>query len=100
MNFKLDRGRPLRFGLVGAGRIAESYAGAFQAAQNATLTCIADNQAHLAQRMAEKLGCAHFDSHLALAESGMVDAVVVTTPPATHDPICLDFLDRKIPVLC
>jgi predicted dehydrogenase len=100
MNFKHDRGRELRFGLVGAGRIAESYASAFQAAENATLTCIADNRPDAAASMAEKQGCAHFDSHQAMAESGLIDAVVVTTPPATHGPICLHFLDRRIPVLC
>ena len=100
MNWKYDRGAPLRFGIVGAGRIAESYAGAFQSARNAKLTCVADTQPGVAVNMAKKLGCAHFDSHLAMAESGMIDAVVVTTPPATHSVICLDFLDRKVPVLC
>jgi len=97
---KRDHGNQLRFGIVGAGRIAESYAWAFQSARNARLTCIADNRATVAGIMAEKLACAHFDSHLALAESGLIDAVVVATPPATHSSICLDFLDRKIPVLC
>jgi predicted dehydrogenase len=97
---KRDHGNQLRFGIVGAGRIAESYAWAFQSARNARLTCIADNRATVARIMAEKLACAHFDSHLALAESGLIDAVVVATPPATHSSICLDFLDRKIPVLC
>jgi predicted dehydrogenase len=100
MNWKLDRGNQLRFGIVGAGRIAESYAGAFQSARNAKLVAVADTQAGVAATMGKKVGCAHFESHLAMAESGTVDAVVVTTPPATHGPICLDFLDRRIPVLC
>jgi predicted dehydrogenase len=95
-----DRGDQLRFGIIGAGRIAESYAQAFQSARNAKLVAVADTRPEVARLAADKLHCAHFDSHLAMADSGTVDAVVVATPPATHSAICLDFLDRKIPVLC
>jgi predicted dehydrogenase len=100
MKANYDRGEQLRFGIVGAGRIAESYAGAFQLARNAKLACIADNQAGIAASVGKRLGCAHFDSHLAMLASDSIDAVIVTTPPATHAAICLDFLEHKIPVLC
>jgi predicted dehydrogenase len=100
MNTIKDRGEVLRFGIVGAGRIAESYLQAFAAARNAKLVAIADVVPEAAQRMAGRFGCKEFASHLELADSGLVDAVIVTTPPATHYTICLDFLNRKIPVLC
>ncbi len=95
-----DRGEKLRFGLVGAGRIAEAYCQAFQHVSNAQLAGIADVRFAAAEAAAARCGCAAYPSHLALAESGKIDAVVIATPPATHSTICLDFLDRSIPVLC
>ena len=53
-----------------------------------------------ARAFAQKANCAEFESYVALAESGAVDVIVVSTPPVTHSEICLDLLDRKIPVLC
>jgi predicted dehydrogenase len=100
MNFKQNLGQTIRFGIVGAGRIAEAYATAFQTARNAKLTCIADVQPATATAMASKWGCVAFESHGELAESGLVDAVIVSTPPITHDPICLQLLNKRIPVLC
>jgi len=100
MSVSRDRGKQLRFGIVGAGRIAESYVQAFMSTRNAKLVGIADVLPQAARRMADKAGCDDFASHLAMADSGLVDAVVVTTPPATHYSICLDLLDCNIPVLC
>jgi predicted dehydrogenase len=100
MTLKRDRGAQIRFGLVGTGRIADSYAQAFQSARNARLTAVADVEPNAVRAFAKKANCAQFDSHTALAESGIVDAVIVSTPPSTHREICLDFLERKIPILC
>jgi predicted dehydrogenase len=100
MNFKRNLGETIRFGIIGAGRIAEAYASAFQKTRNARLTCIADVHPASLESMASKWGCVPFDSHTALVKSGLVDAVIVSTPPVTHDPICLHFLNEKIPVLC
>jgi predicted dehydrogenase len=100
MNNKPDFGDRIRFGIVGAGRIAESYLAAFECAKNARLTAIADVQPGVAKTMAGKAGCASFESHRELLESGLIDAVIVSTPPATHEAICVDFLERHIPVLC
>lgn len=100
MNLSRDRGNQLRFGIVGAGRIAETYAQAFVSTSNAKLFAVADINPAAARAIADKFGSAHFESHLAMADSELIDAVVVATPPATHSAICLDFLDRRIPVLC
>ena len=100
MNTKPDFGDRIRFGIVGAGRIAESYLAAFECAKNARLTAIADVQPGVAKAMAAKAGCASFESHRELIESGLIDAVIVSTPPVTHETICVDFLERHIPVLC
>jgi predicted dehydrogenase len=100
MNHNRSRGASLRFGLVGAGRIAQSYVQAFQEAPNASLTGVADVNVSAASTLAAQGGCRAFESHLELAESGQVDAVIVAAPPNVHGPISIDFLQRGIPVLC
>ncbi len=94
------RGRPLRFGLLGAGRIAESYADAFNKCANARLSAVADVRTEAAAQLAQRSGAAHFSSHTELIASGTVDAVIVATPPATHPDLCLHLLQAGVPVLC
>ena len=93
-------GENLRFGLVGAGRIASTYAQALSRTPNARLSAVCDVFAPAAEQFARENGCLQFSSHAELAESGKVDAVVVAAPPASHGPICIDLLLRGIPVLC
>lgn len=95
-----QRGARLRFGLIGTGRIAQAYAEAFSKTPNARLTAVADARPDVARQFAEQTGSIPFSSHLELADSGKVDAVIVATPPACHGPICIDCLYRGLPVLC
>ncbi|MEM9030919.1 MAG: Gfo/Idh/MocA family oxidoreductase [Pseudomonadota bacterium] len=90
----------MRLGLVGAGAIAGAYVDAIAAGKSAELVAVADTNAEAANAMAEKAGCVAFPSHLALAESGLCDAVIVTTPPSTHEQVAVDLLSAKLPVLC
>lgn len=92
--------KPVRFGLVGAGGIAQTYAQVFQAIDDAKLVAVADVRAEAARAMAESAKCSWHDSYEPLAEKGAVDAVLICTPPSTHAPICEYFLSRRIPVLC
>jgi predicted dehydrogenase len=93
---------PLRFGLVGAGRIAASYAQAFErsTAGIAMVAGVADVCPEAAHALAGRLRCPGFTSHVAMAAACRLDAVVVCTPPATHAAIALDFLRHRIHVLC
>jgi predicted dehydrogenase len=100
MRINKPRGASLRFGLVGAGRIAQSYVQAFRETPNARLVAVADVNPSAAAAMAAQCGCRAFESHLDLAGSGDVDAVIVATPPSAHGPVSVDFLQRQIPVLC
>src|SRR5215469_8406718 len=93
-------GVSLRFGLVGAGRIAHTYAQAFTRTPNAQLVASADLDTSALQKFAQETGSIAFPSHVEMADSGKVDAVVVATPPASHGAVCLDLLARGIPVLC
>jgi predicted dehydrogenase len=92
--------KPLAFGLVGAGGIAQSYVQAFEKTGMARLAAVADTRPEAARTLAEGMGCKSFESHESLAEKGGCDAVVVCTPPSTHPAICNHFLESKIPVLC
>lgn len=90
----------IRFGLVGAGAIAQSYLQAFRTLEDAKLVAVADVRPDAAAALAEGAGCPAYDSHTALAERADCQAVIVCTPPLSHAPICLDLLGRGIAVLC
>jgi len=90
----------LRFGLIGAGGIAQSYVQAFQNCQWARLAAVADIRPDAARKLAEEAGCESFESYPTMAKKTELDAVVVCTPPATHPEVCLYFVERKVHVLC
>ncbi len=92
--------RKLRFALIGAGRIADSYVQAFRGASNATLVAVADSRAEAGLALGEAAGCPSFLSHQELLDNVECDAVVVATPPVTHAGICMDAFHRKLHVLC
>ncbi|MBD2179052.1 Gfo/Idh/MocA family oxidoreductase [Pseudanabaena sp. FACHB-1998] len=90
----------LKFGLVGAGAIAQSYIQAFETTEIAQLVGIADVDLSRAQALSTKLGCESFESYQAMADKLELDAAIVCTPPITHLEICQHLLGRKINVLC
>ena len=90
----------LKFGLVGTGGIAQSYAQAFERSQVAELAAVADVRPEAAKAFAERLSCQSFSDYKLMAESVELDAVIICTPPVTHREISLYFLDRKTHVLC
>jgi predicted dehydrogenase len=90
----------LKFGLVGAGGIAQAYAQAFETCKMAKLVAVADVRPEAAQAMAERAKCQSFESYQAMADGIELDAVIVCTPPVTHPEICIEFLNRQVNVLC
>jgi predicted dehydrogenase len=92
---------PVRFGLIGAGGIAQTYAQAFDGWNGAQLVSIADTRFEAAKAMAETMKCPAFSSHVALlAEGPPLDATIVCTPPNTHEEITAACLKRRLHVLC
>ena len=90
----------LKFGMVGAGGIAQAYAEALKNWDTARLVAVADARAEAAQALAEGIGCHSYNSYQLMAKREKLDAVIVCTPPVTHPEICLYFLERKSHVLC
>lgn len=90
----------IRFGLVGAGAIAQDYARVLDGAPSAECAAVADVRPEAALALAETLHCPGFESYQEMAESTRLDAVIVCTPPNTHAGICLYFLERRLHVLC
>jgi predicted dehydrogenase len=91
---------PLRFGIVGAGAIAQSYVQAFDRCPGVQLAAVADVRLEAAKALAEVGGARPFESYKAMRKEAGLDAVIVCTPPAVHPEICTYFLERKIAVLC
>lgn len=91
---------PVKFGLVGAGGIAQAYAQAFGKTTIAQLVGVADVRPEAAAAMAESLGCQSFTTYQAMAEALELDAVIICTPPVTHREIGTYFLERQVHVLC
>ncbi len=90
----------VRFGIVGAGAIAQSYAMAFERTPEVQIAAVADSCPEAARALAERFHCQSFATHNDMAQAVSLDAVLVCTPPDTHPSVCLDFIDRNVAVLC
>ena len=86
--------------MVGAGLAAQDYLEAFASSPVAELVAVADSDLEAAAHIGALLGCRVFDSHASLLRSANLDAVLITTPPASHAAIALDMLRCGIHVLC
>jgi predicted dehydrogenase len=91
----------LKFGIIGAGGIAQTYAQAFQASECCQLVAVADTRREAANALAETCGARVYENYKDLAknETGL-DAVIVATPPATHPEIAIYFMNCGANVLC
>jgi predicted dehydrogenase len=90
----------MRFGLIGAGAIAHTYAQAFARSTLSELVGVADVRFDLAQTFAERMGGAAFRCYQDMLEQTECDAAIVATPPATHPDICCRLLEQGVHVLC
>jgi predicted dehydrogenase len=90
----------LRFALIGAGRIAQSYIQAFDGFAPGRIVAVADPEIERAAAAAAVLDCRAFGSHSELIAGVACDAAIVCTPPATHVDVALDLVAHGVAVLC
>jgi predicted dehydrogenase len=96
----MNRNGRLRYAMIGAGAIAQTYAQSFQQCRTGRLVAVADVRREAADAIAQSLGCAGFASYAQMLDDVACDAVVVCTPPASHPEISIHCLDRGAAVLC
>ncbi len=90
----------VRFAMVGAGAISQSYASAFENCDSATLVAVADTRPEAAKALAQGFNCPSYESYQLMKDNEKFDAVIVCTPPVTHPEISTFFLSKGINVLC
>lgn len=91
---------PLRFGLIGTGRIGQIHAASIAADPDAALSWVADPLVDGARRIAAAYGGTATDTSEEVFTSGEVDALLVASPTATHVDLIARAVDAGIPVLC
>lgn len=91
---------PVRFGLIGSGRIGQVHAAGIAADPDATLAWVADPFEEGARRIVEQYGGQATASADDLFEPGRVDAVLIASPTPTHVDLISRSIDSGLPVLC
>lgn len=82
--------RPLRWGIVGTGSIANGMARAMRSASRTELAAVSSRKLETAKQFATTHGIAGvYDSWQKMLSSKTVDAVYVATPTAIREEICL-----------
>jgi predicted dehydrogenase len=91
----------VRWGLIGPGRIAHTFAQDITATDNAELVAVAARDGARARSFADQYGLQHaHEGYSALYENPAVDAVYVATPHSYHLQHCTDAMQHGKAVLC
>ena len=91
---------PLRFGLIGTGRIGRVHASAIDASADATLTWVCDAVEASADEVAAQYGAKATTDAADIFTSGEVDAVLIASPTPTHVDLIAAAVEASVPVLC
>jgi UDP-N-acetyl-2-amino-2-deoxyglucuronate dehydrogenase len=89
-----------RFGIIGAGLIADFHAKAVNDIENAQLVGFCDIAPDLAQKLAKKYSCKAFKSHQEMLTSGEVDIVTVATVSGAHMEPTIAAAEAGVHVIC
>lgn len=92
--------KPLRFGIVGCGKIAANHARAFAAVPGVEVVGCCDPDLARAQAFAAEHGIALAATDLATLIAAGLDAVTVCTPHPVHEEVVLEAAAAGLHVLC
>ncbi len=94
----MDAGRPVQFGIIGAGRIARNaFAPALAAAGNAALSAAASRDLDRAQALCPGRA---YDDYESLLNEAAVEAVYIATHNGLHCQLAIRAMERGKHVLC
>lgn len=98
-------GEQVRYGLVGTGMMGVEHLNNLAITPGAVVTAIADpverSLGWARKALGDKAdGVQAFDSAAALAQSGLVDAVIVASPNNTHRDVLTPLFDAGLAILC
>lgn len=91
--------RTIRWGIVGAGRIARRFAQGVQHVRDARVSAVWSRRAAPAEALAGEFGATACESFEALLASG-IDAVYIATMQDSHAHYAIVALEAGVPVLC
>ncbi|MBP6507845.1 MAG: Gfo/Idh/MocA family oxidoreductase [Opitutaceae bacterium] len=93
--------KPVRYGIIGAGVIANHMARAFTEGRGSVATVVADLNQEAASKLAEKAGNPKITAdYKAVLADPEVDAVYLATPPFLHRPMTVEALRAGKHVCC
>ncbi|MHA3685104.1 inositol 2-dehydrogenase [Leucobacter sp. HY1908] len=92
--------QPVRFGLIGTGRIGQVHAATIAAMPEATLSWVADPFIAGAESVVARFGGTATASPEELIASGEIDAVLIASPTPTHVDLIEASIKAGLPVLC
>jgi len=92
--------RPVRFGLIGTGRIGQVHAASIAASPDTELAWVADTVVAGARSTAARYGGTATDDVEEMIAAGEVDALLVASPTATHIDLIGRAVEAGLAVLC
>ncbi len=93
-------GQKFRVGMIGSGRIAQTYLQNWGEIEEAELVAVCDVEPELVSAATEAYKCGGYGDYKEMLDKESLDGVVVCTPPSTHKDIVLDAIGRGLHVLC
>ncbi|HEX2949359.1 MAG TPA: Gfo/Idh/MocA family oxidoreductase, partial [Armatimonadota bacterium] len=91
--------KKVRFGIIGTGGMGQGHCNSLQKIAEAELTAICDIDPETAERVGKAYGVPSFVRHTDLLESGLCDAVIVSTPHPVRPPIAIDAMKAGLNVI-
>jgi len=99
-NYRIEGIKIIRVGLLAYGAIGDQHNLAVSATEGLLLTAVADpNPARLVAAKELAPDITTFTDSTAMLDSGLIDLVVISTPPNTHYPWAKESLNRGLHVI-
>ena len=92
---------PIRWGVIGLGRIAHKFVQDLAYIHDAQLSAVASTSADRSEAFAKQYGAKyHYGSYEGILSCPELDVVYIATPHTSHCKLTVMCLEARIPVLC